>query len=116
MKDNMARSVASDKRDPANFPEDNGLRLCTECAEDIKVDLMNAKEAEVEEFDNCYAHLKTVDELREYAFNKVREITGLKAEYKRYFEWKDKRIFALEQERDSLQRDYNEACKIARGE
>lgn len=96
MSDNMARSKADDTRDPANFLEDNGLRLCKECQEMIKVDLFDAKEAEVEEFDNCYAHLRTVDELQEYAFNKVREIVGLKAEYKKWFEWKDARIHELE--------------------
>ena|SRR3990167_2259468 len=77
MSEQMARSKANDKSDPANFPEDNGLRECKECGEDIKVDLTNAKEAEIEEFINCYAHLKDIESLREECSNRVRSIHGL---------------------------------------
>src|SRR3990167_7844501 len=70
----MNRRDPERRLEPPDFPEDNGLRLCNECGEDIKVDLTDAKEAEVEEFDNCYSHLKTVEELQEYAFLKVKDI------------------------------------------
>lgn len=77
MSDHMARSIANDKSDPANFPEDTDFRPCRECGDEIKIDPYNAKEVGVEEFEHCFEHMKTVEELKEECSYKIRDIVGL---------------------------------------
>ncbi len=72
MSDYQARAIANDKSDPANWRDDNCVRRCRECEDDIKIDVYkDAKLAEVEEFDYCYQHLTDVEGLREEAHNKA---------------------------------------------
>lgn len=81
MSDYQAQTRANDKSDPRNWPDDNYIRHCRECEEDIRID-PTGQEVHVEEYDSCCQHLSTVEELREYASEKVLEIKRLQKRFK----------------------------------
>jgi hypothetical protein len=72
--------------DPANQPDDNGLRQCRECGNDIKIDMYDPKLAEVEEFNYCFEHLTDPEEIRAEAQDKAGNVAYYKKRAKAYKE------------------------------